>query len=100
MIGFYTKFTTSAEDRAKLVAVFSQASSIMGEIAGCKLYDVTLNTADPAVTAVIEVWTDEIAHDASLQSEAAKTLIAQAMPLMAALPKQIKLGPVVTSWLD
>lgn len=100
MIGFYTKFTTSTENRQKLVAVLSQASSAMREVIGCKLYEIALDAVDPAITAVTEVWTDEAAHDASLQNEAARTLIAQAMPLMGAPPKQIKFGPVITSWLD
>lgn len=100
MIGFYTKFTTSAGNRPKLIAMLSQASSAMGKIIGYKLYEVALDAVDPTITAVTEVWTDEAAHDVSLQNEAARALIAQAMPLMAAPPKQIKFGPVITSWLD
>ena len=100
MVGFYTKFTTNAEDREKLVALLSKASTSMKEVAGCKVYEVALDAIDPTVTVATEIWADEATHDASLQGNTAKALIVQAMPLMAAPPKQIKLGPVVTSWFD
>ena len=100
MLGYYTKFTTVPENRTKLVDLLLQAAAAMDKAIGCKVYDVALDAADPMSTVVTELWTDETAHDASLQSDVAKTLITQAMPLMTAPPRQIKLGPVLTSWLD
>ena len=100
MIGYYTKFTTSIENRGELATLLSQAAVAMRRIVECKLYEVALDVIDATSTVVTEVWADEAAHDASLQSEAAKELILQAAPLMAAPPKQIKSGPVITSWLD
>ncbi len=100
MVGHYTKFTTRAEDRTRLASLLSQAAAAMGKLAGCKLYEIALDATDSAVTVVNEVWTDESAHDESLQTEAAETLIAQAMPLMVAPSKQIRFGSIVADWLD
>lgn len=100
MIGYYTKFTTKPEDREKLVELLSQATREMNYVEGCKLYEVALGVADPAVTNVNEIWTDEHAHDTSLQNESAKALVNKAMPLLIAKPQQARLGPVITSWLS
>ena len=98
MIGYYTRFTTKPEDREKLVELLSHATKAMDAVVGCKLYEVSLDATNPAVTSVNEIWTDEEAHDASLQNDDAKALIAQAMPFLTDKPKQAKLGPVITSW--
>ncbi len=100
MIGYYTKFTTKPEDREKLVELLSQAARSMSTLEACNLYRVALDAADPAVTSVNEIWTDEHMHDASLQNESAKVLITQAIPLLTTKPQQARLGPVITSWLS
>ena len=98
MIGYYTKFTTKPEVREKLVALLSQAAKAMEGVVGCKLYEVSLDALNPAITSVNEIWIDEKAHDASLQDGNTKALIVQAMPLLTDKPKQAKLGPVIMSW--
>ncbi len=99
MVGYYTKFTTKPENREKLVELLLQATKTMDAVEGCKLYEVSLDAMDSAVTSVNELWIDEQAHEASLQLDEAKALIAQAMPLLTDKPKQAKLGPVITSWI-
>jgi quinol monooxygenase YgiN len=99
MIGYYTTFTTRLEDREKLVALLLQAAKSMSVVEDCKLYEVALDATNPAVTSVTELWTDEQAHDASLQNDKTKALIAEAIPLLTDQPKQAKLGPVITSWV-
>ena len=100
MIGYYTKFKTKPEDRDNLVELLSQAAGSMNKVSGCRLYEVALDAVDSAITSVNEIWTDESAHDASLQTEEARMLIPQAMPLLADKPQQIKLGPVITTWFS
>lgn len=99
MIGYYTRFTTAPENREAFVAILAQATEAMKTVEGCKLYHVSLDAANPAITCVNELWTDEASHDASLKLDSAKALITQAMPLLTSMPKQAKLGPVITSWL-
>jgi len=100
MIGLYTKFTTSAENRPKFVEILQEAASGLDSSLGCKLYEVALDATDPTVTVVTEVWEGEEAHTASLQLPESKSLIAKAMPLLTGAPKQIKLGPVISSWIE
>lgn len=99
MIGYYTQFTTKPEDRTKLANILAKAAEAMPTVEGCRFYKVAQDTSNPTILIVNEIWTDEQAHDASLNLEEAKTLIAQAMPLLTDKPKQAKLGPVITSWL-
>lgn len=100
MIGYYTKFKTKPEDRNKLVELLSQAARSLNTIDSCKLYEVGLDAVNPAITSVNEIWTNELAHDASLQTEEAKKLIPQAIPLLIDKPQQTKFGLVITTWLS
>ena len=94
MKGFFTKFATNPEDRDALVALLEQAARGMQGIEDCKLYVVSKDATDIAVTWVSEVWTDHETHRAALQVPDAKALIAKAMPLLTAGPEQTALDIV------
>lgn len=49
---------------------------------GCSTYLVGHNDEHPDVVYVTEVWESKRAHDDSLQLEAAKAAIAEAMPML------------------
>lgn len=91
MTGFYTKFTTTPEDRDALVGILSKAAEGMGGVEDCKEYVVGKDTKDMAVTWVSERWADRDAHHASLQVPGARELINEAMPLLTEGPEQIEL---------
>lgn len=100
MIAYYTRFRTAPENRSKLVDILLRASAAMAHVEGCRLYNVSLDATDEGLTNVAEMWSDEAAHDVSLQLPEAKELIAEAMPHMTSAPEQSKLGPVVSSWIE
>ena len=50
--------------------------------------------ADDVTVWVTEVWTDAVAHKASLQLPAVKAVIAQALPLIAAFGEHRETRPV------
>ncbi len=91
MIGYNTKFKTAPENREKFSVILATAAQAMSAIADCVLYVVSEDENDPSVLWVTEAWTSAEAHDASLTSDAAKTLIGEAMPLLVERPEQIKL---------
>ena len=94
MIGFYTKFTTTEQNRDALVDILKRAAYSMNEIEDCKLYIVNTNQNDGTIIWVTEMWTTKESHMASLLLESSKALIQKAMPLMAVKPEQIKLDVV------
>ena len=67
---------------------------------GCRLYIVSEVPAEPDVIAISEVWDDKAAHDASLQLETVRALIARARPLIASMGEPLELRPVGGQGLD
>jgi quinol monooxygenase YgiN len=90
MIAFYTRFTTAPETRSQLAAILLNAAEGIASNTDCRRYDVALDARDPGVIAVYELWTGEDAHREALQDESAKSLIAQALPLLTARPEQVR----------
>ncbi len=91
MIGFNTKFTTTAEHREKFSQILASAAQAISNIPECVLYVVSEDEHDSTVLWVTEAWTSTEAHDASLTSDTAKSLVAEAMPLLVERPVQTKL---------
>ena len=60
----------------------------------CLLYAVSRDVEDPDVVWVVEAWTSQAAHAASLQDPAARALIERALPLLAGPPEARQLNPV------
>jgi quinol monooxygenase YgiN len=56
--------------------------------------------AEPDAIAILEVWDDKAAHDASLQLESVRALIAQARPFIAGMGESIELRPIGGQGLD
>ena len=54
----------------------------MGAVPGCLMYLVS-TTQDADEVAITELWTDEAAHDASLQAPGVGELIGKARPVIA-----------------
>ncbi|HEY8770358.1 MAG TPA: antibiotic biosynthesis monooxygenase, partial [Thermoleophilaceae bacterium] len=59
-----------------------------------RLYLVSRSPEDPDAVFVTEAWTSQAAHDASLEDEGARALIARAIPLMAGPPEATALRPL------
>jgi quinol monooxygenase YgiN len=66
----------------------------------CRIYIVSDVPTEPDTVAILEVWDDKAAHDASLQLERVRSLIAQARPLIAGMGGSLELRPIGGQGLD
>jgi len=56
-----------------------------------KAIRVVSTSSDPDAVYVSEVWTDQVAHDASLETEDIRALIPEARPLITGMSEQTHL---------
>ena len=66
-----------------LAAILLEAADAAHDDDSCLLYFVSRSLEDEDAIWVTEAWTDREAHDAALQNEATKAMIARARPLIA-----------------
>jgi len=67
--------------RDGVVAILTRRSTQLAD-AGCLLYEVGVSDDAPDTVFVAELWTSPEAHRASLQLDAVRAAIAEAMPLL------------------
>jgi len=67
---------------------------------GCRLYVVSEVPSEPDAISIVEVWDDKAAHDASLQLDSVRSVIAKGRPLIAAMGESVELRPVGGQGLD
>lgn len=91
MYGLIGSFKAAEGRRAELIRLLLAET---GDMPGCLSYVVAEDPADDVTVWVTEVWTDAVAHKASLQLPAVKAVIAQAMPLIAAFGEHRETRPV------
>lgn len=75
-----------AGKRDLLVSILVRASALVLTMPGCKAYIVLEDLKDEHAVAVFEIWDDKATHDASLQDPQVRSLIAEAMPILAGAP--------------
>ncbi len=84
MYGLFGKFTAHPGKREELVELLLEAASLLESNAYCLHY--LMSTSDEADAVwVSEAWTDEAAHEASLEPEEIRALIQVARPLIAGM---------------
>jgi quinol monooxygenase YgiN len=88
--GLFGKFTAQAGKRDELVDDLLQAAELLQRNPGCIHYVVS-TSQEPEAVWVSEVWTDQAAHDASLEPEDIRALIQQARPLIAGMSERTEL---------
>lgn len=88
--GLFGSFTAQPGRRDELVGYLLRAAELLESNPACLHYVVSTSTTPDAVY-VSEVWTDESAHDASLEPEDIRALIQEARPLIAGMPDQTQL---------
>jgi quinol monooxygenase YgiN len=93
MYGLQGKLIAQPGQRDALVALLLEASQ-GGRMPGCRLYLVSEIPSDPDAIAITEVWDDKAAHDASLQLESVRSVIAKGRPLIAGMGESVELRPV------
>lgn len=84
LYGITGAFVASPGKRDQLVAHMLEAAELMVAVPGCLLYLVaTTESADEV--AITELWTDQAAHEASLQAPGVAELIEKARPVIAGM---------------
>jgi quinol monooxygenase YgiN len=92
--GLYVKFTARTGQRDVLIELLLEAAEGARDAPGCELYIVSMSPSEADTAWVTEVWSSQADHDASLSDEAARALIARALPLLAGPPERIETVPV------
>ncbi|KAB8138145.1 antibiotic biosynthesis monooxygenase [Gracilibacillus oryzae] len=78
----FGKFLVQEQNRGTLVEILLEAADSMKELEDCEIYLVSVSEAEPNAVYVYEIWTNETAHQASLQLEVTQTLIKRAKPII------------------
>ena len=85
--GLQGSFTAQPGKGNELAGILCDASRLMENADGCRLYLVALDKANEDRVLITEVWDSKQDHDDSLNYPGVKELIAKAMPLMAGRPE-------------
>ena len=88
--GLIGKFSAQPGRRDDLVGYLLQAAELLEQNPDCLLYVVSTSD-EPEAVWVSELWTDEAAHDVSLEPEDIRALIEEARPLIAGMSDQTRL---------
>ena len=99
MYGLLGKLIAKPGQRAALIALLLENTGGHG-MPGCRLYVVSEVPAEPDAISILEVWDDKAAHDASLQLESVRSVIAKGRPLIAGMGESAELRPVGGQGLD
>ena len=75
-----------------LAGLLLEAAAALEHDQRCLLYVVSRVVGEPDVLLVTEAWSDRDAHDASLEDERTRALVARAMPLIDR-PEAIEIVP-------
>lgn len=94
MYGLWGKIVAQPGQRDALAALLLQAAGQMHSVAGCRAYLVSVEADDADAIGVYEVWDTQAQHDASLQVEAVRAVIAQARPLIAGFRDRQEFTPL------
>lgn len=80
------KIIAKAGHANELANILIEASKLVSETNGCRLYVVSKDKADPNSIYVTEIWDTKADHDNSLKIEGVRTLIMKAMPIIEGQP--------------
>ena len=80
--------TAKAGYGEKLATILLEASRLVSDAKGCRLYVISQDKNDLHSVWVTEIWDSQADHDVSLQVPAVRALIAQAMPIPDGMPQK------------
>ncbi|MCQ3936618.1 MAG: antibiotic biosynthesis monooxygenase [Chloroflexi bacterium] len=80
------KLTALNGKRGMLAEVLLRASQVAAQMDGCRSYVIFEDLRDETCLWVFETWDSKDAHDASLQDERVRSLIAEAKPMIDGMP--------------
>ena len=70
----------------ELAAILLQASELVSQAKGCRIYTISLDATQPNTVWITEVWDSKEDHGRSLQDPRVRELIGAAMPLLDGSP--------------
>jgi quinol monooxygenase YgiN len=88
--GLFSSMISQSGRREELVGFLVRAAELLESNPDCALYSVA-TAAEPELVYVYEIWTDQQAHDTSLQAPEIRTLIDTARPAIAGIADQTPL---------
>ncbi|MHC5252083.1 putative quinol monooxygenase [Listeria kieliensis] len=80
--GLITTFHAHAGQQKELAEILLEGAGVMEDIPACLEYIVGTSEQDEDTVFVVEVWTDEGRHRASLDNPAVKAVIERGAPLI------------------
>lgn len=80
------KLTAKPGHRDELAAILLEASQLIANAKGCKLYVIGKDESDANSVYVTEIWDSKLDHDNSLNVEGVRELIMKAMPILDGAP--------------
>ena len=86
--GLHGKLKSITGSYEKLTQILIDASKLVSNAKGCRLYLISKDKTDNDSIWVTEVWDSKEDHDNSLNAEGVKALISQAMPLIEGRPEK------------
>ncbi len=92
LIGSLKAKEGKAEELGKILL---KASEMVSTSEGCISYVVSLDSEDPSLLWITEVWNSKADHDASLKNPEVRALIGTAMPLLDGPPQKGKVLKVL-----
>jgi quinol monooxygenase YgiN len=94
MYGLQGKFMAHPGKRDQLLGLLLKSAEDLKNFDGCYLYVISTTPTDPDAIWITEAWRSKVEHDASLQLESTRAVIAQARPLIAGMSDSVELEPV------
>ena len=92
--GLFGKMTAIAGKGDALADHLLQAAEALAAVPECRLYVVSRDAEDADSVWVMESWDSKDAHQASLELQAVRDLIASARPILHAVGERFELRPV------
>lgn len=86
--GLHGKLMATMGNADKLASILIEASKLVSSAEGCHLYMISKDKSDENAVWVTEIWDSKVDHDNSLNIDAVKKLILQAMPLLDGRPEK------------
>lgn len=82
------KITAKPGHANDLASILVEASKLVSELKGCRLYVISKDKAHPNAIYVTEIWDSKTDHDNSLRIKEVRTLIMKAMPIIDGQPSK------------
>ncbi|MGG3466315.1 antibiotic biosynthesis monooxygenase [Neobacillus pocheonensis] len=80
-----TSLISKPGQRDNLFKVLFEASKLIENFSGCKIFDVTFSIEEPNLVFIYEEWTDESTYRSSLCIGITKELILRAKPMISGM---------------